>query len=191
MIAWRYNIGKIVLILLALAFVTLLGIALIGSHVTGRSFDECFFGACCGSLYVLGLTLGLTYKEICVIVNIYLEAALCVLSSLWVTWTCIKSFRSSKTCGRMMLMLAGIAYGLLYLVAFLWICNHYAMPLNDAFDLCYRELIALSKAYHTTYNYVNYFIFILLFLVGTLGNIALASCLDFARRLVWMDRNRN
>ena len=65
------------------------------------------------------------------------------------------------------------------------------MPLNDAFDLCYRELIALSKAYHTTYNYVNYFIFILLFLVGTLGNIALASCLDFARRLVWMDRNRN
>lgn len=175
MIAWRYNIGKIVLILLALAFITLLAIALIGSHVTGRSFDECFFGACCGSLYVLGLALGFTYKEICVIVNIYLEAGLCVLSALWVTWTCINCFRSSNTFGRMLLMLAGIAYGCLYLMGFLWLCNHYAMPMNDAFDLCYRELIALSKTYHTTYNNVNYVIFILIPLVDTLGNIAIAT----------------
>ena len=178
MIAWRHNIGKIVFILLALAFISLLAIALIGCHVTGRSFDECFFGACCGSLYVLGLALGFTYKEICVIVNIYLEAGLCVLFGLWVTWTCINSFRSSKTWGRMILMLSGIAYGLLYLIAFLWLCNHYAMPMNDAFDLCYRELIALSKAYHTTYNNVNYVIFILFFLVCTFGNIAIAKLID-------------
>ena len=175
MITCHHNIGKIVLILLALALLTLLGIALIGSHVTGRSFDECFFGACCGSLYALGLALGYTYKEICVIVNIYLEAALCVLSALWVTWTCINSFRSSKTLGRMLLMLAGIAYGLIYLFGFLWLCNHYAMPMNDAFDLCYRELIAFSKTYHTTYNNVNYVIFILIPLVDTLGNIAIAT----------------
>ena len=175
MIAWRHNIGKFVLTLLALAFISLLTIALIGCHVTGRSFDECFFGACCGSLYVLGLALGFTYKEICVIVNIYLEAAFCVLSALWVTWTCINCFRSSKTWGRMLLMLVGIAYGLLYLIGFLRLCNHYAMPMNDAFDLCYRELIALSKAYHTTYNNVNYVIFILFPLVGILGNIALAT----------------
>lgn len=178
MISLRHNIGKIVLILLALTFITLLVIALIGSHVTGRSFDECFFGACCGSLYALGLVLGFTYKEICVIVNIYLEAALCVLSALWVTWTCINSFRSSKTWGRLTLMLAGIAYGLLYLIGFLWICNHYAMPMNDAFDLCYRELIALSKAYHTTYNNVNYVIFILFPLVGMLGNFAIATIIE-------------
>ena len=175
MIAWRHNIGKIGLILLALAFITLLVIALIGSHVTGRSFDECFFGACCGSLYVLGLAFGFTYKEICVIVNIYLEAALCVLSALWVTWTCIHCFRSFKKWGRILLMLAGITYGLLYLIAFLWLCNHYAMPMNDAFDLCYRELIALSKEYHTTYNNVNYVIFILLPLVGLFGNISIAK----------------
>lgn len=175
MITWRHNIGKIVLILLALTFITLLTIALIGCHVTGRSFDECFFGACCGSLYVLGLALGYTYKEICVIVNIYLEAGLCVLFALWVTWTCISSYRSSKTLGRMLLMLAGIAYGLIYLIGFIWLCNHYAMPMNDAFDLCYRELIALSKAYHTTYNNVNYVIFILFPIIGILGNIAIAT----------------
>lgn len=175
MIAWRHDIGKIVLILLALVFITLLGIALIGCHVTGRSFDECFFGTCCGSLYVLGLALGFTYKEICVIVNIYLEAGLCVLSALWVAWTCISSYCSSKTWGRLTLMLAGIGYGLIYLIGFLWLRNHYAMPMNDAFDLCYRELIQLSKEYHTTYNNVNYVIFILFPLVCILGNIALAT----------------
>lgn len=171
----RNKIIGVLICLLALFLIMLVAVAIIASHKTGRSFDECFFGACCGSLYVLGLAFGLTYKEICVIVNIYLEAALCVLSAFWVTWTCINSFCSSKTWGRMLLMLAGIAYGLLYFVAFLWICNHYAMPLNDAFDLCYRELIALSKAYHTTYNNVNYVVFILFFLVGTLGNIAIAT----------------
>ena len=175
MISWRHNIGKIVLILLALALMILLCIALIGCHVTGRSFDECFFGACCGSLYVLGIALGFTYKEICVIVNIYLEAGLCVLSALWVTWTCIYCFRSSKTWGRSLLLLAGFAYGLIYLIGFLWLCNHYAMPMNDAFDLCYRELIQLTKEYHTTYNNVNYVIFILFPLLGTLGNIAVAT----------------
>ena len=70
MIKWQHNIGKIVLILLVLALMALLIIALIGCHVTGRSFDECFFGTCCGSLYVLGLALGFTYKEICVIKEI-------------------------------------------------------------------------------------------------------------------------
>lgn len=175
MISLRHDIGKIVLILLALVFITLLGIALIGSHVTGRSFDECFFGACCGSLYVLGFVLGYTYKEICVIVNIYLEAGLCVISALWVAWICISCYRSTKTWGRLTLMLAGIGYGLIYLIGFLWLCNHYAMSMSDAFDLCYRELITLSKEYHTTYNNVNYVIFILFPLVGILGNLAIAT----------------
>ncbi len=69
----------------------------------------------------------------------------------------------------MLLMLAGIAYGAIYLIGFLWLCNHYAMPMNDAFDLCYRELIQLAKEYNTTYNNLNYLIFILFPLVGILG----------------------
>ena len=57
------------------------------------------------------------------------------------------------------------------------ICRHYAMPLENAFDLCYHELIVLASDWHTTYNNVNYLIFILLFLVLTLGNILVANCL--------------
>ena len=51
----------------------------------------------------------------------------------------------------------------------------YAMPMVDAFNLCYRELLLLASRYHTTYNNVNYFIFILLFFVPTVGNLLLAK----------------
>ena len=76
---------KLIIISLGIFIAILLVVAIIGSITTGRSLDECFFGACCGILYITGRCLGFTYKEICVIVNIYLEAGLCLLSALWVT----------------------------------------------------------------------------------------------------------
>jgi len=171
----RNNVIGVVICLLALLLIMLVAVAVIASLKTGRSFDECFFGACCGALYVTGMALGFTYKEICVIVNIYMEAGLCLLSGLWVTWVCISCYRSMKTWRRMILMLVGIVYGLIYLVAFIELYNHYAMPMNDAFDLCYKELIALAGKYHTTYNNVNYVVFIIFFIVCTLGNLAIAK----------------
>lgn len=171
----RNRIIGVGICLLALLLIMLVAVAIIASLRTGRSFDECFFGACCGALYVAGMALGFSYKEICVIVNIYIEAGLCLLSGLWVTWVCISCYRSLKTWGGMILMLAGIAYGLIYVVACVELCKRYAMPMNDAFDLCYKELIALAGKYHTTYNNVNYVIFILFFLVCTLGNVVIAK----------------
>lgn len=172
--AKRHNMRKFFVWMLFLFLATLLVVAIIGSVVTGRSIDECFFGACCGWLYVVGLLLGFTYKEICVIVNIYLESFLCLLSVLWVTWITIRRFIRTRTVGNGVLMAGGIVYGIAGFLLFLWTCNHYAMPMNDAFDLCYRELVQLAKEYHTTYSNVNYVIFIIFFLVCTLGNMGLA-----------------
>ena len=166
---------RFIIVALGLFLTILLILAVVGTFITDKSLNECFFIACCGVLYVTGMVLGFTYKEICVIVNIYLESGLCLLSALWVTWTCINSFCSTKTWGRTIFMLAGIGYGLIYLIGFLWLCNHYAMSMSDAFDLCYRELITLSKEYHTTYNNVNYVIFILFPFVGILGNFAIVT----------------
>ena len=53
------------------------------------------------------------------------------------------------------------------------------MPMEKAFDLCYHELLMLASDWHTIYNYVNYLIFIILFLVLTLGNILAAKCLYY------------
>ena len=166
----RFWLGLILFYLLLLVIT-----AVIGSAVTGRSLDECFFGACCCLLYGVGFIIGLTYKEICVIVNIYLQAFVCLLSALWVTWICIRNYRLSKTNGRMLLMLLGILYGIAYIAAFVWLCSHYAMPLDDAFNLCYQELMSLAETYKTTYIIVNFLIFILLFLVCIIGNFMLAQ----------------
>ena len=172
---------KLIIISLGIFIATLLVVAIVWSTTTGRSLDECFFGACCGILYLTGKYLGFTYKEICVIVNIYLEAGLCLLSALWVSWTAIKGFIHRKALGPSILMATGIVYGLAYIGVFLWLCQHYAMPLNDAFDLCYHELIQLAVDYHTTYNIVNYVIFILLFLVITIGNTLLVKILQIRK----------
>lgn len=169
---------KFIIITLIIIIAILLVAAIIGSIITGRSLDDCFFEACCGILYWTGRFLGFTYKEICVIVNIYMEAGLCLLSALWVTWATIKCFTHRKTIGYGLLMATGIIYAIAYIGGFMWLCQHYAMPMNDAFDLCYRELIQLAKDYHTTYNNINYIIFILLFLVITIGNILLVKLLD-------------
>lgn len=169
---------RFIIISLGIFIAILLVVAIVGNVITGKSLDDCFFGTCCGLLYWTGRFLGFTYKEICVIVNIYLEAGLCLLSALWVTWTTIKSFTQQKTLSSGIIMATGSVYSLAYIKGYMWLCQHYAMPMNDAFNLCYRELIQLAKDYHTTYNNVNYVIFILLFLVVIIGNILLVKLLD-------------
>lgn len=169
---------RFIIVALGLFLTILLILAVVGTFITDKSLNECFFIACCGVLYVTGMVLGFTYKEICVIVNIYLESGLCLLSALWVTWTAIKRFYHKKTVGNGILMVSGFIYGLVYLGGFIWLCQHYAMPLNNAFDLCYHELVQLSKDYHTTYYNVNYAVFIILFLITTIGNILLGKLIQ-------------
>lgn len=169
---WKWILGAFVLLLLV---IIIIGIAV--SMATGLSFDQGFFAACCGVMGASGVAWGLTYKEICVIGNIYMEAGICLLSALWFSWSTIKVFRQRRSVSSGLLMSAGILYGLINLIGFWMICSHYAMPLEKAFDLCYHELIVLASDWHTTYNNVNYLIFILLFLVLTLGNILVANCL--------------
>ena len=171
--AWKWIIGVFALFL----FVILM-IGTCVSLVTGVSLDQGFFAACCGVMGAVGVAWGLTYKEICVIGNIYLEAGVCVLSALLLTRSTIKAYRRDRTIPHSLLMSAGLLYGMIYLFVFLLICCHYTMPMEKAFDLCYHELLMLASDWNTTYNNVNYLIFIILFLVLTVGNILAAKCLS-------------
>ena len=171
--ALKWIIGGLALFLFA---ILIIGICI--SLVTGVSLDQGFFAACCGVMGAVGVAWGLTYKEICVIGNIYLEAGVCVLSALWLTWSTIKVYRQNRTILHSLLMSAGLLYGMVYLLVFWLICCHYAMPMEKAFDLCYHELLMLASDWNTTYNNVNYLIFIILFLVLTVDNILAAKCLS-------------
>ena len=171
--ALKWIIGVFALFLFA---ILIIGICI--SLVTGVSLDQGFFAACCGVMGAVGVAWGLTYKEICVIGNIYLEAGICLLSALWLTWSTIKAYGRNRTRQHCLLMSLGLLYGMIYLFVFLLICKHYSMPMEKAFDLCYHELLMLASDWNTTYNNVNYLIFILLFLVLTVGNILASKCLS-------------
>ena len=169
--------------LMLLFLLTCLLIGIVGGSLTGRSWEACFYDTCCGAMGVSGIAWGLSYKEICVIGNIYVEALVCLLTALWVTWICVRNFRRQRTPERGIVMAGGIVYGLMFVGAFILICKHYAMPLNDAFDLCYSELVMLAGKYHTTYNMVNYVIFIGLFLVCVTWNCLLAIIIGSKTRI--------
>ena len=164
-------------------------VSVTGSIVTGKPVTELFFGMCCASLGAVGAAWGLDYKEICVVVNIYVQSGICLLSALWLSRVLVLLYIRKKCFSRFLLMAAGICIGVAYLLGFIWACRHYAMPLADAYNLCVHELIMLTKEYGTTYYNVNYAIFIILFLILTIGNIAIAE--TFRKRCVANRRGKN
>ena len=127
---WNWIIGVFALFMFA---ILMIGICI--SLVTGVSLDQGFFAACCCVMGAVGVVWGLTYKEICVIGNIYLEAGICLLSALWLTWSTIKAYGRNRTRRHCLFMSVGLLYGMVYLLVFLLICSHYAMPMEKAFDL--------------------------------------------------------
>ena len=171
------NLGKCIAALLTGFLAMNLVIGITASVLTGLSLDKCFFGCCCAAMGVGGVAWGLQYQEMCVIFNIYIQATICLGSALWLAWSAIKRYLGRRTAGNALLMTIGCVYGLLFLGGFLWVCSHYAMPLTDAYYLCYHELTQLAKDWHTTYNNVNYIIFIFLFLIVTIGNMVMAKLL--------------
>ena len=136
---------RFIILSLGVFIAILLVVAIVWSATTGRSLDECFFGACCGILYLTGKYLGFTYKEICVIVNIYLEAGLCVLSALWVTWASIKCFTHRKTIGKGLLMATGIIYSIVYVGGFIWLCPVTLFVLGQYPDYMWIKPMNLSE----------------------------------------------
>ena len=98
---WKWIMGAFALFILV---IMMMGIAI--SMATGCSINQGFFAACCGVMGAGGVAWGLTYKEICVIGNIYMEAGICLLSALWLTWATIKIFRQRRTVSSGLLMSA-------------------------------------------------------------------------------------
>ncbi|MBQ4291481.1 MAG: hypothetical protein II752_01915 [Muribaculaceae bacterium] len=154
--------------------VMLLAMSVVASIFTSISIDRLFFASCCGVLEATGLAWGLTYEEICVIGNIYMEAGIVLLAAWWIVTAAWKRDNKMKSGGSRALLYSAIVYFAIYLCGFVWVCCHYAMPMKPAFDLCYDELIMLSNKWHTTYNNVNYIIFILGFIVPLAANTLIA-----------------
>ena len=119
------------------------------------------FGLCVLFLLLLGKLFGLTYKQISVVFNLWVQGAVLALSGLApfaiAVYKMIGSFSIWWLALSAVLLIYGIAYG----YAFIKMLQHYHLPFDAAFDLCVDDLQRLAK----TYQMVNLLIFILFYLI--------------------------
>jgi hypothetical protein len=123
------------------------------------------FGLCVLFLLLLGKILGLTYKQISVVFNLWLQGVILALSGLAPFGVAIYKLIESFSVSWMIITIILACYGLVYLYAFLRMLQHYHLPFGDAFDLCVRDLKWYAKKWHTTYYIVNMLIFVLFYLI--------------------------
>lgn len=133
----------------------------------GSSLVGCFFLECCGVMAYFAWLLGLTYQEFCVIGNIYLQGAICLLAALAPLLLCIRT----KQAPWKWLLSGGNA--LLHLVVISLFFSHYWMPLERAFDLCVQDLNRIGALFGSSYVMVNIIIFVILFVVDLALNALL------------------
>lgn len=129
------------------------------------------FGLCVLFLLLLGKLCGLTYKQISVVFNLWVQGAVLALSGLAPFGVCIYKMLESFSIGWLLLTILLGCYGLVYVHAFIKMLQHYRLPFNAAFDLCVYDLQYLAKKWHTTYQIVNLLIFVLFYLILLALNI--------------------
>ncbi len=133
-----------------------------------------FFTLCCGIMSAYAWILDLTYKEFCVIGNIYLQITLCLIASITPLWLAVKLVLKRGLSAQCLIQFFVCAINLVaHLLLFVIVCVHYWMPLDKGFDMCYDELNACAAATGLSYAVVNLIIFVFFFLL----DIAFNACL--------------
>ena len=131
------------------------------------------FQICVHFLNWLGKITGLTYVEISVVFNLWIQGGLLVISAL-IPFAIALNHYAKGTANLSSIILAGTLL-LLYSVVFCWIFVHYGISMKYAFDLCVDDLLHLAKLWHTTYNMVN----IIIFIIGWLAAIGLNATITW------------
>ena len=123
------------------------------------------FGLCVLFLLLLGKLFGLTYKQISVVFNLWVQGAVLALSSLAPFGVAIYKMTESFSMWWLAISIVLLIYGIAYVYAFIKMLYHYHLPFNDAFDLCVRDLKWYATSWHTTYYIANLLIFVLFYLI--------------------------
>ena len=123
------------------------------------------FGLCVLFLRLLGKLFGLTYKQISVVFNLWVQGAVLALSGLAPAGVTIYKIWESFSVNRLLLTIILILYGIVHVYGFIRMLKHYHLPFDDAFDLCVEDLVWLAKKWNTTYQMVNIIIFVILYLI--------------------------
>ena len=123
------------------------------------------FGLCVLFLRLLGMLFGLTYKQISVVFNLWVQGAVSTLSGLAPAGVAIYKMLESFSVNWLLMTIILALYGMVYVYGFIRMLKHYHLPFDYAFDLCVDDLNWIAKKWHTTYQMVNIIIFVVLYLL--------------------------
>lgn len=126
------------------------------------------FEICVSFLEWIGQTFQLSYEQISVYFNLYLQGGILICSTLPALIVTICR-RNAKW------ILVSVCNTCVYIVGFIGMMLHYHLP-NDisyAFDKCVEDLVGLSQLCHLSYQQVNILIFVVIFLLLMIVNVML------------------
>ena len=158
------------------------------------------FAFCVLFLRLLGKCLGLTYQQISIVFNLWIQGAVLVLASIMpllqfldhsrmrmnLSMTSIDILKEfGYHCigihfiGWMILFILFIVYALIYIALYIWMLYHYRLPWSQSFNRCVKDLEAIAREWHCSYKLVNLIIFVLLFLYIIAFNYILVKLIGF------------
>lgn len=123
------------------------------------------FMLCVGFLLLLGKICGMTYKQISVVFNLWVQGAVLMLSGLAPAVAAIYKLATGGSPIWMAVAALLLVYAAVHVYGFVRMLQHYHLPFDRTFDLCVKDLILWAKKLHTTYEMTNLIIFVLLFLI--------------------------
>ena len=136
------------------------------------------FTFCQYFLLALGRCFKLSYVQISVIFNLYLQGGVLLLSALLPLVVSGWSFAHNLSWAKGVLLVLFALYFCIYLAAFIWMLRHYHLPMEYAFDLCVNDLQHLAHKWNMSYQAVNLIIFICCWLILVAFHIFLAFAIN-------------
>lgn len=133
------------------------------------------FSLCVKLLEWLGETFNITYQQISVIFNLWLQGGILMISGIAPLVVYVKLHISHHSPFEPIPFGTLLLYALIYIVSFVFMLWHYRLPFNQAFDLCVNDLLSLSSFTGLSYMALNIIIFIIIFLA--LLSVNLFICL--------------
>ena len=126
--------------------------------ITDNMTDKIFM-ACVKFLESLGRCTHLTYKQISVIFNLWVQGIVLLLASVAPLVVSIVRGYNIVVIGLLAVYALACAYGIIKIL------HRYMLPMNAAFDLCVADLFRIAAQWNRSYNYVNIVLFVVLYLL--------------------------
>ena len=135
---------------------------------------ERIFMLCCKFLDLMGKVLHLTYQQVSVIFNLWIQGGILVVSALLVAVFQSVAAYGSPSWNNVAICLLGLSYCALHVIGFIWILHRYHLPVDYAFELCVSDLEEVARRWKTSYYTVNILVFIIFYLILLSLNVTFA-----------------